>query len=84
MALCLACALVSLWWRNSAGYARYYLALRIYNEGARTVCQADIGIMVNPKSRAQCGRQLQLGAACCIKCIYGLPPSSRHVHEQYC
>ncbi|KAK9836118.1 hypothetical protein WJX81_002623 [Elliptochloris bilobata] len=33
MALCLACSLVSLWWRNSAGYARYYLALNIYNEG---------------------------------------------------
>ena len=33
MALCLACSLVSLWWRNSAGYARYYLALNVYNEG---------------------------------------------------
>ena len=34
MALCLACSLVSLWWRNSAGYARSYLALNVYNEGA--------------------------------------------------
>lgn len=35
MALCLACSLVSLWWRNTAGYARYYLALNVYNEGMR-------------------------------------------------
>ena len=33
MGLCLACALVSLWWRGSAGYVRYYLALDSYNEG---------------------------------------------------
>ena len=36
MALCLACSLVSLWWRNSAGYARYFLALNVYNEGMRS------------------------------------------------
>ena len=35
MALCLACALVSLWWRGSAGFSRYYLALNSYNEGGR-------------------------------------------------
>ena len=38
MALCLTCALVSLWWRNSAGYARYYLSLDTYNEGAQLTC----------------------------------------------
>jgi len=35
MALCLACALVSLWWRGSSGFSRYYLALDSYNEGGR-------------------------------------------------
>lgn len=50
MALCLTGALISLAWRNSAGYARYYLALGIYSEGA----QLRLNAFPAPSRPSQC------------------------------